>query len=330
MANLHVVIDGARPRGRDERGIAIVMVIWLLAVLSLIAASFLAEARVEVRRAGNLLARAQAEALADAGIQLAIARLMHNGWAEAPAPWSQSLTGGSVNITVSDERGKIDLNGAGHDLLSGLFKSRGLSPAEASALASAVIDFRDPDHNAQVDGAEDPTYEAEGLADGAKDAPFQSVSELAQVRGFTPDLVTAVAALVTVQTGATAVDPLRADPMVLAAIPGIDRRELDRFLKLRAEMQNSSPALLASSASTESRKAAAEAMRARLLQALPALNGVGRYFVATDGIAPTFLIEADARMAGGGHFVRRAIVRPAPQPIQPFQLLAWERPPSPD
>ena len=38
----------------DERGIALVMVIWVLALLSLMAASFLAEARVEVRRTANL------------------------------------------------------------------------------------------------------------------------------------------------------------------------------------------------------------------------------------------------------------------------------------
>ena len=43
---------------KDERGVALVMVIWALALLSLMAASFLASARIELRRTsiGFLLA----------------------------------------------------------------------------------------------------------------------------------------------------------------------------------------------------------------------------------------------------------------------------------
>jgi general secretion pathway protein K len=323
-----------RPSRRgDERGIALIMVIWMLAVLSLIAASFLAEARVEVRRAGNLIARARAEALADAGVQLAIARLMRDGGGEVPDPWSEPLSGGSVRITVADERGKIDLNGADRDLLAGLFSSHGATATEASAIAAAVIDFRDPDHDAQVNGAEDADYAAEGIADGAKDAPFQSVEELLQVRGVTPELFAAVEPLLTVHTGANAVDPLRADAAVLGALPGIDRRELDRFLKVRGALKASSLPRFVTGANATGGQAAAKAagtVQARLTEAMPAMNGVGRFLAATDTALPTFLIEAEAVSADDGHFSRRAVVRLTQDASQPFIVLAWDRPYRPD
>ena len=163
---------------RDERGIALIMVIWVLALLSLMAMSFMAEARVEVRRAANLRARAEAEALAEAGINIAIARLVAEHGETHPPPWTESIAGGSVSVSVIDEHGKIDLNEADPELLAGLLKSQGLPPNSASALSQTIVDFRDPDHEAGPEGAEDADYPAG--SGGAKDDRFATVDELLQ------------------------------------------------------------------------------------------------------------------------------------------------------
>ncbi len=57
---------------RGQRGLALVVVLWVLVLLSLIAASFTKTTRTEVNITRNLIDNAKAEALADAGVYRAI------------------------------------------------------------------------------------------------------------------------------------------------------------------------------------------------------------------------------------------------------------------
>ena len=67
----------ARIAGRPAvRGIALVVVLWTLLLLSLIAAGFMAVTRTEVHLARNAVANARAEALADAGVYRGIQVLL--------------------------------------------------------------------------------------------------------------------------------------------------------------------------------------------------------------------------------------------------------------
>ncbi len=60
----------------SSRGLALVTVLWVLVLLSLVAASFTATTRTEVNLTRNLIENAQAEALADAGVYRAIHELL--------------------------------------------------------------------------------------------------------------------------------------------------------------------------------------------------------------------------------------------------------------
>jgi general secretion pathway protein K len=309
---------------QDERGIALVMVIWVLALLSLMAMSFMAEARVELRRTANLRARAEAEALAEAGINIAVARLIAEHGEIHPQPWTETIAGETVSLSVVDEHGKIDLNEADPEFLAGLFKSEGMPPNSASALAQAIVDFRDPDHDAGPQGAEDAEYPA-GSA-GAKDDRFATVDELLQVHGMTPQLYARIAPLVTVHSVMPVVDPLTADPRVLAAVPGIDRAELSRFLKLRAEL---GPILNAPVPTDPVQKQSTRDRRikimAKLRAAVPQHNSVARFFVVDSFGQPTFEVIAEAS-AEGGHFRRDTILRIDVGGPGSYQLLEWRRP----
>ena len=72
------------PRPAENRGIALVVVLWTLLLLSLIAASFLTLTRGEIGVARNAVDNARAEALADAGVHRAVLGLMRpvsgGGW----------------------------------------------------------------------------------------------------------------------------------------------------------------------------------------------------------------------------------------------------------
>ena len=63
-----------RPEGRG--GIALVAVLWVLVLLSVVAAGFLYETRTETKLARNLVENAKARALADAGVHRAVLALM--------------------------------------------------------------------------------------------------------------------------------------------------------------------------------------------------------------------------------------------------------------
>ncbi len=84
-------------RTSGRRGLALVVVLWVLVLLSLVAASFMATTRTEINLTRNLIDNAEAEALADAGVYRAIQELL--------APRSEGLLGPQIEnlLTLSSE-----------------------------------------------------------------------------------------------------------------------------------------------------------------------------------------------------------------------------------
>ena len=114
----------------DQRGIALVAVLWVVTILALVAAVFMRETRTEIALTRNLAAEAKAEALAEAGVNRAILILLG---LDDTIPWrvdgtaiAFSYGGGMVQLSLQDEGGKIDLNRAGDTVLQGLFTSVGV------------------------------------------------------------------------------------------------------------------------------------------------------------------------------------------------------------
>ena len=66
----------AEGQGGADRGVALVVVIWTLALLSVIALSFTHGTRNQAVLARNVIENAQARALADAGVYRAAAALL--------------------------------------------------------------------------------------------------------------------------------------------------------------------------------------------------------------------------------------------------------------
>src|SRR5690606_6678631 len=117
-------------------------------------------------------------------------------------PYAWAYRDAEVVVEVVDEEGKVDLNLADMPLLERLLLATGSDAAEARAVAAAILDWRDIDPLTQpAGGAEDPDYAAADLPYGAKDAPFEDVSELQQVLGVDRALFGRVAPHVTVFSG---------------------------------------------------------------------------------------------------------------------------------
>ncbi len=288
----------------STRGIALISVLWIAGLLAVMAASFVSASRTEARLARNQLENAKAQALANAGVERAVLGLLElepeRVWQADGRPYSFALGEGEVQVTIRDEDGKIDLNEAPLELLAGLFEALDLAPDAAQALAERIADFRDPDHDPEPLGAEDPAYLAAGLADGAADRPFVDAAELTRVLGMTEQLYRRIRPHVTVYAGSDGVDPTRATRAVLEALPGITPEVVERLLAA-GPLDDPLEAIEDD-----------EVLEQIDLFWLPSREAV-------------FTIRADGRTVGGGRFVREAVIELDGSPERPFLVHAWRQ-----
>jgi general secretion pathway protein K len=204
-------------RDRRDEGIALIVVLWMLVLLSIIAAVLSLELHSSTGIARNMAENAAARVAADAGIQRAILDLgASTGATDARrfrtdgTVYAWRFSNGTVQISVRDEASKIDLNTAPEALFAALFASVGVDRGKALSLADAIADFRDTDNLRHPSGAEEAEYRDAGLAWGPKNAPFQTVEELQQVLGVTPEIYQRVAPDLSVYS-VTATLPATAD-----------------------------------------------------------------------------------------------------------------------
>ena len=215
-------MSGARYR----RGAALLLVMWLVALLASLIGAFALSARIERLQERMLSRGAIAGQAARAGLEMALVRVgdpdPRRRWIPDGRPYHWQYAGIPITVQITDEQGKVDINTADPTLLSGLFRAAGVEQDKATRLASALIDWRDADSLTQPQGgAEDPEYAAAGLPYGAKDAPFETVAEAEQVLGMTPAIFAKVAPYLTVYTGRGSPDSAFAASMVLSAM-GLD------------------------------------------------------------------------------------------------------------
>lgn len=289
-----------KPQFRNSgttRGIALVAVLWAVMLLALMAQSFTTDVRTGTQLTKNLLANAEARALADAAVHSAIERLLSErsdaGLAYDGSPYRTTIGRTVVEISVQDECGKIDLNAAPSALLERLFHWAGLAPDNARAIVDAIEDWKDRDSLRRLNGAEESDYRQANLGYGPKNLAFDSVEELRLVFGITPALFEKIRPAMTVHARRCRgrVDPRVATPTVLAAILD-DEAQAKSYLEERGD---GAPALdLPKSIAARSRP-------------------------------DTFTIQATAKTANGATFTRKAVVRLVTRRGRPFTILKWRR-----
>lgn len=216
----------AGPGALDQAGVALPVVLWLIVLLVGTVGAFALASRIELLQGKVQADGAQAQEIARAGIEYAMARVddsrPQHRWVPDGRPYRWSFADAEVELRIVDEAGKVDLNHADPVLLAALLRALGTGPMAARQLAGAIVDWRDADALVQPDGgAEDAAYAAAGLPYGAKDAPFESVAELQRVRGMTPELFARMAANVTLLSGLPQPDAGYAPAPVRAAL-GLD------------------------------------------------------------------------------------------------------------
>lgn len=209
-----------------DEGFVLVVALLALAILGAIVAIFGTSLRSHLRDVGATVARAEAESLADAGINLALLDLLatreqrarQRRFAIDGTATACQVGEAAIEISIADEAGRVDLNTASEPLLEALLTGAGAGATAARAMTQAILDFRDPDSSTRPNGAEAAEYRAAGLTHGPKNAPFDAIEEISLVLGLDANLIARLQPFLTVHSGVAGLDPDAASPALLSAL----------------------------------------------------------------------------------------------------------------
>ena len=218
------------------RGVALMLVLWLIIVLGAIAVGVAALTRSEAGIVDNVRTRVAARYAAESGIVAATWRLKQLLRA-AVTPRDQALVFRRLDrvltdvqqealgathfqVTVADLNARIDLNAADEPTLLAFFRQF-VNARAAESLVNALEDWRDADDDTRSQGAEAADYARAGSPFRPPNRPLQRLDELTRIRGFSDSLADRIAPLVTVE-GDGRVNLNTAPVAVLASLPGFD------------------------------------------------------------------------------------------------------------
>jgi general secretion pathway protein K len=212
-----------------ERGMALLVVLWLIVAAALIVSAFGATVRSGVSFASSEVKFSKTEALLDAGAEIAASRLIDEDaarrWATDGRAYAITFAGATLTIAIRDASARIDVNKADKKLLLGLLRQFSKSEAKAGRLRDRILLVRG-------DASDNPEEQQTGKDAGAsrKDAAgFFDVAQLRDIEGLTPEIYDAIAPFLTVYSGDGRINPQAASEEVLASIPGISQSDIKRL-----------------------------------------------------------------------------------------------------
>lgn len=222
---------------RLQRGVALIMVLWVLLLVTITSGAFALMARMDQLEAHSVMWSTQARLAAEAGINLSVLHLRdpveESRWVPDGRTYQLYFENILVEIQVTDERGKVNLNNADEPSLARLFAGNGLDEEYAELLAAAVADWRDSDEMERPNGAELPTYESAGLEIGPGNHRFVLIEELLQVLGMPWELFKRIENAVTVYEDSALPDPAYGPAEALVALPDITPEDALNFVTER-------------------------------------------------------------------------------------------------
>lgn len=242
---------------RGERGIALVVVLLLLGLLLTIVAEFAQAMRLEAVTALNFRSAVSETWLAQAAYQRALAELIPEtidheldtsgtlvfrrsrvGTITAPQRLDVALDPGRLSYRVTDETARMNVNRLGRDGLDRVLQELGVEKTERDVIVDSIQDWRDANEEHRLNGAESDYYLGLTPPYRSKNADFDSVDELLQVRGVTRALLygqgetPGLAEYLTV-FGTGAINVNTASPLVLRAALGLAQAEVDVLIGRR-------------------------------------------------------------------------------------------------
>jgi type II secretory pathway component PulK len=179
----------------DKKGLVLVAVLWVIAVLMVIVAAVGQTSRLDTKVCrGVRTEQLRCKWSCRAGIEKAIAVLNEDkdlGTSDSLTDlWSDSdedfndilLERCSFNVRIVDEASKLNVNTATKEQLLGLWYM-------TEEIADAIIDWRDNDDSPETGGVEGGYYENMPFRYTIRNGPFRTIRELLLVKDVTPELL---------------------------------------------------------------------------------------------------------------------------------------------
>lgn len=209
---------GAAP---GQQGVALVVVLWVVAALTVLVSGLVAAQRAGLRLASA--ERARVLALAAGGAATVV--VLQEQAQAAPLARQRQLVvridGQDVEVEAMPLTGLVDLNSAPEALLVLVFRELGQRD-DAEALAAALVERRQA-----------PAAAASG-AGGFSSGPLAGVEQLLSVTGVDPDLVARIQPFVTTASGGSGrVNPMAAPPDILRLLTRGDEALAQRIVSER-------------------------------------------------------------------------------------------------
>lgn len=192
-----------------------IIVMIVIVVLGVMAGGLAYSMKVETRLAQNGSFDSELEWMGRSGVELARyvisqgAALPQEPWDSLNQKWAggpkgtnealaaislvnQELGRGMFSVKITDTERKFNVNVINESILQQALIAVGLEPSESMPIVNAFMDWRDPDDNPRMTGAESADYIATpnpGFAPYiAKNGPMDDISELRLIRGITEEM----------------------------------------------------------------------------------------------------------------------------------------------
>ena len=251
-----------RLRKRSENGFALVLTLVVTALMVAVTAEMIHQVYVDTSLSRGFRDGQQASLLAESGIsggtkllQMSLSgqdySSLSDKWA---APFKLDDETGTIEITATDETGKINLNGLvptnysePEPIALATMKRLGKRLQIPEECWSALADWLDSDDLPRTGGAETNYYRSLKRPYSTHNAKLTTLAELSLVKGFTPEIISKLRPFVTVYAEQplaplSKVNINAAPKEVVAALDErIDDRMAERVLEERRLMPFKSP-----------------------------------------------------------------------------------------
>ncbi|MBN1547722.1 MAG: general secretion pathway protein GspK [Syntrophaceae bacterium] len=239
-----------------QKGMALLVVLWVMAILTIMVLSLSLLTRSNTFGAFVFKKGLEEQFLAEAGIERGITEMAYylvnasqvpmfedkKSWKFDGTLHSGRLANGVYEIRIQDESGKIALNGlsdASGIVLKNLLLRLKSTPEEADTIVDSILDWKDPDDLHRLNGAENDYYQSLTKPYPCKDGTFESLEELLLVKGITPEILygtgerKGLIQFLTLHNRFNRINLNVAPRELLAALPGVSDVMADNIVDFR-------------------------------------------------------------------------------------------------
>jgi general secretion pathway protein K len=197
---------------KHNKGVALLLVIWVLALLSVIVGEFCHAMKTEVNITRNFKEQTQAFYIARAGLLKAVSGLItlettppkttdtklfsdEDNEDSDTVKWRINIDiedipfePGVFSVNIGNEAGKVNINKAGQNLLKMMLNGFDLDDQDKAVIVDSILDWRDENDFHRLNGAENNYYQSLAEPYECKNDFFDSVEELLLVKGVTEEI----------------------------------------------------------------------------------------------------------------------------------------------